>query len=161
MPEVKTRSSSNQQTVTPRKLTVKRVEPANAHGLISKMLQYESAATKQGIDLASGRFRMLTSSEREFYRAELIADYVRLCAANLAASANRFDASLDNFCSRVCEMQVPSHELIGTLLAAGDLMSERAAPAAIESARDVMMLVLQGCTQILAEKTQSPAALAS
>jgi hypothetical protein len=161
VPGVKTRSSSNTQTVAPRKMTIKRAEADNAYGLISRMLEYESAATQRGIDLASGRFRMLTSSERELYRAELIADYVRLCAANDAQPSRYFDASLANFCSRVCDMQVPSHELIGTLLAAADVMSDKMAPAVVESARDVMLLVLQGCTQMLAEKTQGAAAVAS
>jgi len=156
VPGVKTRSSSNPQTVAPRKLNIQRAEPDNAYGLISRMLQYESAATQRGIDFASSRFRMLTSSEREFHRAELIADYVSLCAANHAQPPRYFDDSLVNFCSRVCEMQVPSHELIGTLLAAADVMSDTAAPAVAESARDVMLLVLQGCAQMLAEKTQGP-----
>jgi len=158
VPGVKTRSSSNPQSAAPRNLTIKRAEPDNAHGLISEMLQYESAATQRGIDLGSGRFRMLTTSERDFYRAELIADYVRLCAANHGGPSSHFDASLVNFCSRVCDMQVPSHELIGTLLAAADVMSEKAAP--VTGARNVMMLVLHGCTQILAEKAQTATGIA-
>lgn len=116
------------------------------------MLDYEATTRTKGTDIASGRFAMLTASERQLLRAELIADYIRL-SASLGKAPDTFDAAFQSFCSKVCEMSIPSHELIGTYLAAVDVVSkgERLSqtPGLIEAVRRTMITVLQGCVDLM------------
>jgi hypothetical protein len=135
-----------------------RPEIADGHSLLSKMLEYESAAYNQGIDLASGRFEMLTASERQFYRAELIADYIRLSAGNMGNTQGYFDAALSTFTNKICDMKIPSHELIGTYLAAVDLASKEAnlveVPALKDAIKGTMLQVLQSCVAEMEKRTE-------
>jgi hypothetical protein len=126
-----------------------RPKSSDAHDLICALLDYESAARKQGLDLGSGRFGMLTLSEREFCRAELVADYIRLSAGAIADTSFHDEASLASFCEKIRDMEMPSHELIGTYLAAADVMHRdkrlSGMPSLSDSMRRTMISVLQHC----------------
>lgn len=134
---------------------------ADGRELIGKMLEYESTAHRNGIDLSSGRFEMLTASERQFYRAELIADYIRLSAGNMGNTRGYFDAALSAFCNKICDMRIPSHELIGTYLAAVDLANTEdylmEVPALADAIKHTMMDVLQACVTEMARRTEMAA----
>lgn len=134
----------------------------DACDLIGTMLDYETTARSRGIDLASSRFSMLTASERQILLAELVADYIRLSASNMGKTPGYFDSALEAFCSKVCDMKIPSHELIGTYLAAvdvvtkGDYLSQ--VSGLIESVRSTMITVLHGCVEIMRVKVEQAAA---
>lgn len=120
-------------------------------------MEYETAARDSGISLGKGRFEMLTASERNFYRAELIADYIRLSVGNTSNTQGYFNAALDSFCEKICAMNIPSHELVGTYLAAVDLGAEdeylKSVPDLGESIRRTMPVVLKRCCDMLASLT--------
>lgn len=120
------------------------------------MLEYEGAALQRGIDLTSGRFKMLTSAERDFHRSELIADYIRLSVGNLGNTPGYYEATLDSFCAKICDMEIPSHELIGTYLAAVEIVSQEkrlnSIPHFEDAVRRTMIAVLQGCVETLGKK---------
>jgi hypothetical protein len=134
------------------------------HELIGRMLEYEDIARDRGVNLASGRFRMLTKSERQFYRAELIADYIRLAICNLGDTPDQFSAHLETFCDKVCEMEVPSLELMGTYLASVDIVSQEERLSSIpelgESVRRTIISVLQSSVARLRDRTTLPSAAA-
>ncbi len=131
----------------------------DACDLIGVMLEYETAARAKGIDLSQGRFAMLTASERQVLRAELVADYVRLSASNMGEAADSFDAAMRAFCSKVCDMSLPSHELIGTYLAAVDVVTKgdylSKVGGLIEAVRRTMITVLQTCVEMLRARVES------
>ncbi len=163
MPQVKAkREIKSPKPIRPREVALPEPVSTNAFELISTMLDYESAAQKSGTDLASGRFKMLTASERDFCRAELIADYIRLSIGNLGDTPGYYEAAMDNFCSKVCDMMIPSHELIGTCFAATEIVSEderyASIPNFIESVRHTMIPVLQTCVRVIETKTRLAAA---
>ena len=159
MPQVKTKASSK-----PGKSSVSAGPgfqyrtTADVHELISKMLEYEDTAKAQGLDLASGRFKMLTNSERQFHRAELIADYIRLSVGSLGNTPGYFDATLESFCSKICDMEIPSLELMGTYLAATDISEQeerlKSIPTFQDAVRRAMMSVLQTCVEKLRVKSE-------
>lgn len=142
MPQLKTKSHSKTSSIHQPNLV-------DSRELISKMLDYEAAAQNKGIDLSTGRFEMLTASERQFYRAELVADYIRLSAGNMGNTQGYFDATLQAFTQKICDMKVPSHELIGTYLAAVDLVGKENSfgevPALKDAVQRTMIQVLQAC----------------
>jgi len=126
----------------------------DACDLIGAMLEYETAARSKDIDLASGRFAMLTASERQVLRAELVADYIRLSAGNMTGKTGvYFEKSLQTFSSKICDMSVPSHELIGTYLAAVDVVSKgdylSKVEGLIDAVRRTMITVLQSCVETM------------
>lgn len=131
----------------------------DACDLIGIMLDYEATARKNGTDLSSGRFSMLTASEREFLQAELIADYIRLSAGNMGNTPGYFDASLREFCSKICDMELTSHELIGTYLAALDIVTKneklRSVPRLVDAVRGTMITDLRGCVELLGARAAS------
>lgn len=151
MPQVKSQDRT--------KMPINTIRPGVADGreLIGKMLEYESAAHQQGVDLSSGRFEMLTASERQFYRAELIADYIRLSAGNMGNTQGYFDAALAAFSNKICDMSIPSHELIGTYLAAVDLVNTEEklieVPALADAVKKTMIQVLQACVAEMEKRT--------
>jgi len=126
--------------------------------LIGQMLDYETTARSSGADLNSGRFSMLTASERQILRAELVADYIRLSAGNMGNTPGYFDASLKDFCSKICDMDIPSHELIGTYLAALDVVSKgeylSKIPKLGDAARRTMIIVLRSCVDLLKARVE-------
>ena len=134
----------------------------DARELITMMMDYEAAARDRGISLASGRFEMLTASERQYYRAELIADYIRLSAGNLGNTQGYYDAALKDFCEKVCDMRIASHELIGTYLASVEIVCNEenlnSIPGLNEAVRCTMIAVLQNCVFVMREKSQAVAA---
>ena len=134
----------------------------DVHELIGKMMEYEDTARERGVNLTSGRFRMLTKSEGQFFRAELIADYIRLAIGNLGNTPGYFDAALDAFCGKICEMEIPSLELMGTYLAAVDIVSQeerlKSIPSFNEAVRRTMISVLQSCVAMLRERASLAAA---
>lgn len=119
-------------------------------------MEYEAAATQRGVNSAHGRFEMLTASERQFYRAELIADYIRLSAGNMGNTKGYYDAAFGVFCSKICEMSIPSHELIGTYLASVDIVNKEKdladVPSLADAVRRTMLDVLTGCVAKLKEQ---------
>lgn len=145
---------------TDKPTTIQRPTLADARSLIDKMLDYEAAALNRGIDLSSSRFSKLTSAERQLLRAELVADYINLSFSKNRA-ANNFDYDLQVFCEKICDMSLPSHELIGTYLASIDIINtdidEDEAADIMESARKTMTTVLQGCVDNLSGPTSGPA----
>ena len=163
MPQLKTKGSSRSaKGSAPPAQAFQHPTVADVHELIGKMMEYEDTARERGIDLASGRFKMLTKSERQFYRAELIADYIRLAIGNLGNTPGYFDAALEAFCSKICEMEIPSLELMGTYLAAVDIVSQEdrlnSIPSFSEAVRHTMISVLRTCVAVLREKTTLRAA---
>ncbi len=158
VPQVKTKGQIKTIKDTAASQPTQRPGNLDAHDLITKMLEYESAAARESVDLTSGRFSMLTTSERQYYRAELIADYIRLSAGNMGNSQGYFDASLSAYCSKICDMKVPSHEIIGTYLAAVDLADKEENLQDVIGLKDAvkrtMMIVLQACVAEMAHRTQ-------
>lgn len=120
------------------------------------MREYEQACSKAQPDLSSSRFAMLTSAEREFYRAELIGDYIKLSIGNLGGTPSYYAATLKTFCAKICDMAVPSIELAGTYLAAVEITSNTRRysriPLLKEAVRRTMMAVLQGCVALMNER---------
>ncbi len=124
------------------------------------MLNYESSARAAGSDLQMGRFGMLTASERQMLRAELVAEYIRLSAVNNAGNANdQFDDALEDFCSKISDMSIPSYELIGTYLAAVDVVTKgdqlSKVPGLVDAVRKTMITVLHGCVETMKRKDES------
>ena len=159
MPQVKTRGSTKtRKRASPAKQAAPSgPEPTNVRDLIGKMLDYEATARENGIDFASSRFKKLTASERDFLRAELIADYIRLSAGNTGKTPGYYDATLISFCSKICDMGVPSGELIGTYLAAVDVVSSKNIDWLKDAVRGTIVEVLQTCVRIIEKKTQHTA----
>lgn len=158
MPQVKTRSQVKTNKSAAASQVIQKPSHLDAHELITKLLEYESAAQREGIDLTSGRFEMLTASERQYYRAELIADYIRLSAGNMGNSQGYFDASLSVFCSKVCDMKIPSQELIGTYLAAVDMADKEENLHDVLGLKDAIkrtiIFVLQTCVTEMAHRSK-------
>jgi hypothetical protein len=159
VPQVRARGRANTTDVpSAAKGNTQRSGVADGRELISKMLEYETAAQKKGLDLSCGQFEMLTASERQFYRAELIADYIRLSAGNMGNTQGYFDAALAAFTHKVCDMAIPSHELIGTYLAAVDLVDKEEklveVPALKDTVKRTMMQVLQSCVAELSRRAE-------
>ena len=132
----------------------------DACDLINMMLNYESTARSAGADLDAGRFGMLTASERQMLRAELVADYIRLCALNNTGKAtDQFDDALEAFCSKISDMSIPSYELIGTYLAAVDVVTKgdklSKVPGLVDATRSTMVTVLHGCVETMKRQTES------
>jgi hypothetical protein len=131
----------------------------DACDLIGVMLEYETAARSKGVDLSMGRFAMLTASERQLLRAELVADYIHLSAGNTGKTANSFDAALEAFSSKICDMHLPSHELIGTYLAAVDVVTKgdylNKVGGLIDAVRRTMITVLQACVELMKTRVES------
>lgn len=152
MPQLKTK---NPTVDIPSVVNATKPTAAEARNLINKMMEYESAALNMGAKSAQGRFEMLTASERQFYRAELIADYIRLSAGNMGNTKGYYDATLSSFCSKICEMSIPSHELIGTYLAAVDIVSKEDYPELVDAVRRTMISVLAGCVELMRIKTDT------
>lgn len=156
VPQLKTTGSSK-SSKTLQSGTSKAQLPiaGSTHELISRIQDYERAARLRGLDLAGGRFKMLTNAERQFHRAELISDYIKLSMSNLGRTTSRFEANLEAFCSKVCQMQVPSIELVGTYLAASQIASEeerlRDVPGFEDAMRRTISAVLETCATSLGE----------
>jgi hypothetical protein len=161
VPQVKAKGQTGSGKVTTHNETANRPTLVDARELIDKMLDYEAAAQIQGLNLSSGRFEMLTASERQFYRAELIADYIRLSAGNMGNTQGYYDAALDAFTSKICDMKIPSHELIGTYLAAVDLVAREdhlsSVPGLGDAVRRTMPDVLQACVNEMGQRTERAA----
>lgn len=157
MPQTKTKAPSKpRKSSAVRAAVIQHPTLTDACDLIGIMLDYETTARSKGVDLDTGRFAMLTASERQIIRAELIADYIRLSAGNMGNTPGYFDAGLEAFCSKICDMTLPSHELIGTYLAAVDIVSKGEylshVSGLIEAVRRTMITVLQGCAEELGNR---------
>jgi hypothetical protein len=130
----------------------------DACDLIGTMLDYETTARTRGIDLTSSRFTMLTATERQMLRAELVADYIRLSSGNMGNTPGYFDSALEVFCAKVCDMKIPSHELVGTYLAAVDVVTKGEymshVTGLIEAVRRTMITVLQSCVEHMRLKVE-------
>lgn len=159
MPQTKTKSSAKVSTSpTAHAAVIEHPTLTDACDLIGMMLDYETTARSAGADLQSGRFGMLTASERQLLRAELIADYIRLSAINNTEPATEhFESALQDFCSKISDMSIPSYELIGTYLAAVDVVTKgdqlSKVPGLVDAARRTMVTVLHGCVETMRRKT--------
>lgn len=158
MPQVKSSVSAKPRKQANQNGTAtKRPVRADAYDLIARMMQYEDAAKKRGLSFAASRFRMLTNAERDFCRAELIADYIRLSVGALNNTTASFEAALDAYCTKICDMAIPSHELIGTYLASVDIITKdegiARSPELEAAVKGTMNAVLQGCLAKLGEKS--------
>jgi hypothetical protein len=121
--------------------------------LITAMIAYEDSARASGVDLASGRFKQLSQPEKRLFRAELISDYIRLAIRRLDPARTDFESALENFCKKICDTGVPSLELMGTFLAALDIVSQDARlnrlPEVRESMQNTILLALQRCLTVI------------
>ena len=159
MPEVKTKNPTN-----PRKnpavaaAVIQHPTLTDICDLIGMMLDCETTARSRGIDLTSSRFTMLTASERQVLRAELVADYIRLSVGSMNKTPRHFDSAIEAFCSKVCDMKTPSRELIGTYLAAVDIVTKgdclSPVSGLIEAVRATMITVLHGCVERMRTKVE-------
>lgn len=160
MPPVKTKSkaTSRTQSAVPAKTEVRTATASNARELLSQMMNYEAAARDLGIDFTASRYRQMTASERDFVRAELIADYIRLSAGNTGSTPGYYDAELLSFCSKIRDMGLPSQELAGTYLAAVRIASSsprlKSTPWLIDAIHATMPAVLQACVDLMNKKTR-------
>lgn len=159
MPQVKTKDTiKSRKKAVPAGSLYRHPTLTDACDLINKMLEYETTARTSGVDLTSGRFKMLTASERQVLRAELIADYIRLSAGNMGNTPGYFDATLKAFTSKICDMSIPSHELIGTYLAAVDIATKddrlTGVPKLNDAIRLTMVSVLQSCVEFMRTKME-------
>ncbi|MCE5322962.1 hypothetical protein LLG46_06570 [bacterium] len=154
MPQLKTKAPTTSSAVSGP--TLRKPSAAEARDLINKMMEYEAAALERGVNSTRGRFEMLTASERQFYRAELIADYIRLSVGNMGNTKGYYDAAFNIFCSKICEMSIPSHELIGTYLASVDIVNKEKGladvPNLADAIRRTMIDVLAGCVGKMKEQ---------
>jgi hypothetical protein len=132
---------------------------ADVHSLISQILEYEDTAKEHNIDFTASRFRMLTATERDFLRAELVADFIRLSVGNTGKTPVYFDTSLFSFCTKISELQLASSEITGTYLAAMEVAREDKLSDKIkdfeELLKKTMVTVLQTCVEMLANKTRT------
>jgi len=160
VPQLRTKVSSKAKKPSQRSGSGQTVG-SDIHALLAKMVDYEEVALQNGIDLSTSRFKMLTASEREYIRAELVADYIRLSAGNTGRTPGYYDAALVEYCSKICEMELSSQELLGTYLAALNVIVEDRLtdqiPDLNKLASKCMMDVLQMCCQILVSKSKTAA----
>ncbi|MGB9619625.1 MAG: hypothetical protein ACPL7K_04355 [Armatimonadota bacterium] len=132
---------------------------ADVHELISKLMEYEDMARRRCPDQYRGRLKMLTRSERRFYRAELVGDYIRLAVADLGGTPGYFASALAAFSQKICEMETPSLELMGTYLAAADVVSNEERLKRIThldaAIRRTIVQVLRSCVAIMRERASA------
>ena len=163
MPQVKTKAPTKpRRNSAVAAAVIQHPTLTDACDLIGIMLDYETTARTKGVDLSSGRFAMLTASERQILRAELVADYIRLSAGNMGRNPGQFDAALESFCSKICDMHLPSHELIGTYLAAVDVVTKgeylSKVNGLIDAVRRTMITVLHGCVELMRPRVEQAVA---
>ncbi|MGQ9454851.1 MAG: hypothetical protein ACUVRS_05525 [Armatimonadota bacterium] len=127
--------------------------------LITELISYENVAREQGIDLSSGQFKDLSMPEKRLIRADLISDYIRLAIRRLDPSRTDFEPALEDFCGKLLEMEVPSIELMGTFLAALDIVAQDDRLNHLQPLRkalcETMVTALQKCTQTLRARASS------
>lgn len=133
---------------------------ADVQSLISQILEYEDTAKENDIDFTASRFRMLTATERDFLRAELVADFIRLSAGNTGKTPVYFNTGLFGFCTKICDLQLASAEIMGTYLAALEVNKEDMLSKQIAGfdglLKKTMLMVLETCVEMLANKTRGP-----
>lgn len=159
LPQTKTKAPTKpRKSPTAHAAVIQHPTLNDACDLIGIMLDYEATARATGADHESGRFGMLTASERQMLRAELVADYIRLSAVNSDTASGRFDTALEAFCSKISDMSIPSYELIGTYLAAVDVVTKGGQlskiPGLADAARKTMVTVLHGCVETMKRKRE-------
>lgn len=132
---------------------------AQAREMLCTLIDYENAARKNGLDLTDSRFRKLTAAERELLRAELVAEYIRVSVAGSSGKPEPYGQILTAFCEKICDLGVPSHELLGTYLAALDVVATDRRFARIdwlsEAVRYTMPAALRQCVEIIREKSEA------
>ena len=158
MPQVRVKKSA--KTADPIKsVDAFRKPVADVHSLISRILKYEETAREHNVDFTASRFKMLTASEKDYIRAELVADFIRLTAGNTGRTPVFFDSSLFNFCSKICDLGLASTELMGTYLASLEVSKEDMLSKKISGfdglLKKTMLAVLQTCVEMLANKTNT------
>ncbi len=163
MPKVKSRSTKTNKKAE----TIHHNRPSlpEARNLIGRMIEYESAAAKKGINFKSSRYAMLTNSETQMIRAELVSEYIRLCMKNIKEKQDSSSPQMVEFCSKICDLEIPSHELLGTYLAALETAYEeellQRIPKLDESLRRTVIDVLNNCADMIQARTAQSVALNS
>lgn len=117
MPQAKTKCPIKPQKQLELKGIPEKPAARDNRGLVGILQDYEDSLRGLSVNNASDRFTMLTATERDYIRAELVADFIRLSVGNLGNTPVYYRSALKNFCSKICEMEVPSFELIGTYFA--------------------------------------------
>ena len=118
MPQAKTKNLAKSQKQIELKGIPETPTSRDNRGLVGTLHDYEDSLRKQGHSNCSDRFSMLTASERDYIRAELVADFIRLSVGNMGNTPVYYKSAIKKFCAKICEMEVPSFELIGTYFAA-------------------------------------------
>lgn len=157
MPQVKTKTvKTTRKTIKPSS-NIRNNE--DVKDIIMKLADFEQKAFESKIDFASGRYKLLTNSERDYLRAELIADVIRLTAGNTGQTPVFFDTSLFNFCAKITDMEIPSNELLGTYLAALEIVREdnieEKIPGFDALMQTTMKTILNTCLEMLANRITS------
>lgn len=131
---------------------------AQARELLCTMVEYENAARDRGLDLTASRFRKLNASERDLLRAELIAQYIRLSVSSVSSATEQHDEIMADFCAKICDLGLPSQELLGTYLAAIDVVAGDKRFAAldwlVDAVRRTMPAALKNCAELIKERSQ-------
>lgn len=158
MPQVRVRRSN--RNINPIKSVEAFRKPiADVQSLLNRIMAYEETARECGFDYTASRFKMLTTSEQEYLRAELVADLIRLSAANTGRTPVFFDTSLMGFCSKICDLGLPTTELLGTYLAAQEIAREDLLKKKISGFDNLlnktMQAAMQTCADMLTNKTNS------
>lgn len=138
----------------------KYIEPADdVQNLLSQIIEFENELKKQEIEAGASRSHMPEYNDHDLLRAELVAEFVKLCACNTEDSAAAFTTGLDSFCSRICDMKLASVEIIGTYLAAREIADRNKLDEKIvgfnELLRRTMLDILHKCISILASRAKT------
>lgn len=151
MPQAKKRKTANSEEESTKPILA-------VQNLINQILDYEDTAREQDIDLTSGKFRILTATERDYLRAELVRDFIRLSAGNTGRTPVFFESSMQSFCTKVCDLQLPSAEIMGTYLAATEIAKEDALSKQLPGFEalllQTMLTVLTTCAEMLSRKVK-------
>lgn len=135
-----------------------RTTMTQARELLCTLVDYENAARLRGLDLTTSRFRKLTASERELLRAELIAEYIRLSVSSTGKASERHEEIMAGFCEKICSLGLPSHELLGTYLAAIDVVvgDKRFAGLdwLVDAVRSTMPAAMKNCAELIKDRSQ-------
>jgi hypothetical protein len=120
--------------------------PREAHELLSLMLSYEAAAQRK-----RGKAEQ---SSRKIDRVGLISSFLAVCAHDVAGPL-RNERAMSELCDSVLRTDHPSHELMGTFLAALEL-SPKDVPGVRPRIRRAMIAVLQTCVEMLSHDIDPP-----
>jgi|YNPNPStandDraft_1061719.scaffolds.fasta_scaffold00236_30 hypothetical protein len=118
--------------------------------LLERLLNYESKRVLS-------EPRPMSASEREMLRAELVRDFVCFAEMAIQGKTPAKSKAISVFVRKLAELAIPSHELLGTYLAAINVLYERhpdqAARTLNDAARNTIIYLLDGCAAYLARSS--------